>query len=205
MTEPDISRWATWSEIHAQPQIWRDWGAAFDPAPLRDWVRDFDEVWFCGAGTSAFIGDILVAGLEGQRSRRYRSVPSTDLVARPNAYLTGRRPLVVSFGRSGNSSETVGTLEALAALAPDAPQLNITCNADSALARDCFIEALTGEQPAIVEIVQSDGMVYGTADVVLLGDNTAVLTGSGGGDVGGHMEFPPARHQLQAVDAIPRT
>ena len=59
------------------------------------------------------IGDILVSGLEGQGGPRLRAVPSTDLVARPQAYLRGRRPLVVNFGRSGNSSETVGTLDAL--------------------------------------------------------------------------------------------
>jgi tagatose-6-phosphate ketose/aldose isomerase len=63
-----------------------------------------------------------------------RAVATTDLVARPWAYLTGRKPLIVSFGRSGNSAETLGVLDALDALAPDAPRLNITCNAVSALA-----------------------------------------------------------------------
>lgn len=131
----DLTRWATWSEIHAQPAIWRDW-AARDFAADRAWIaaQNVDEVWFCGAGTSAYIGDIIVAGLEGQAGPRLRAVPSTDLVARPQAYLRGRRPLVVSFGRSGNSSESVGTLDALDALAPDAPRLNITCNAEGILA-----------------------------------------------------------------------
>lgn len=131
-----LDRHATWGEIHAQPAIWRDWGARFDIAALKDWVaaQAVDEVWFCGAGTSAYIGDILAAGLEGQGA--FRSVPSTDLVARPAAYLTGRRPLVVSFGRSGNSAESLGTMAALTALAPDAPRLHITCNAKGALAQD---------------------------------------------------------------------
>ena len=76
-----------------------------------------------------------MALLEGAGGLRLRAVPTTDLVSRPAAYLNGRRVLVVSFGRSGNSAETVGTLDALDALAPDAPRLNITCNAASALAR----------------------------------------------------------------------
>ncbi|RYG93294.1 SIS domain-containing protein [Loktanella sp. IMCC34160] len=138
MTEHALSRWATWSETLSQPGIWRDWAKSCDFAGHRDWVaaQGVDEVWFCGAGTSAFIGDIIVAGLEGQRGGpRLRSVPTTDLVARPQAYLRDRRPLVVSFGRSGNSSESLGTLDALDALAPNAPRLNITCNGDSALAR----------------------------------------------------------------------
>lgn len=137
MTGRDLTRWATWAEICAQPDIWKDWARTCDFAAHQGWIaqQSFDEVWFCGAGTSAFIGDIIVAGLEGQRGlERFRSVPSTDLVARPQAFLTGRRPLVVSFGRSGNSSESIGTLDALDALAPDAPRLNITCNGESTLA-----------------------------------------------------------------------
>ena len=41
---------------------------------------------------------------------------------------------MVSFGRSGNSAESLGTLDVLDALAPEAPRLNITCNRASALA-----------------------------------------------------------------------
>ena len=127
----DLSHIATWRELHRQPDIWRSWGQSLDVSGLRDWIsqQSFDEIWFCGAGTSAYIGDIIAAEIKGTRS-----VPSTDLVQRPSHYLQGARPLVVNFGRSGNSSESVGTLEALAALAPNAPQLNITCNSGSALA-----------------------------------------------------------------------
>ena len=126
-----LSNIATWRELHRQPAIWRAWGEELDVAGLRAWIAEqrFDEIWFCGAGTSAYIGDIIAAELPG-----VRSVPSTDLVQRPAHYLRGNRPLVVNFGRSGNSSETIGTLDALAALAPNAPQLNITCNPQSALA-----------------------------------------------------------------------
>lgn len=133
----DLARFATWREIHAQPAIWRDWAAQLDVAELRGWIeaQAVSEVWFCGAGSSAYIGEMIVAALEGQRGGpRLRAVATTDLVARPHAYLTARAPLVVSFGRSGNSTESIGTLDALDVLAPDAPRLNITCNATSALA-----------------------------------------------------------------------
>ncbi|WP_299421622.1 SIS domain-containing protein [uncultured Shimia sp.] len=126
-----LDTWATWREIHQQPAVWRAWGDALDVAGLRSWIaaQNADEVWFCGAGTSAYIGDIIAAAVPGTRS-----VPSTDLVANPRAFLNGNRPLVVSFGRSGNSTESLGTLDALDALAPDAPRLHITCNPDGALA-----------------------------------------------------------------------
>lgn len=132
----DIAKWATWREIHAQPAIWRDWAGAMPLVALRDWVAEqaADEVWFCGAGTSAYIGDMIVAGLEGAKGPRLRAVPTTDVVSRPQAYLTGRKPLIVSFGRSGNSTESLGLLDALDSLSPETPRLNITCNPKGALA-----------------------------------------------------------------------
>lgn len=142
----NLKDWATWREIHAQPAIWRDWAGQLDVGALRDWVAALGPrpVWFCGAGTSAYIGDILAAGLEGRGD--FRAVPTTDIVARPQAYLTGRAPLIVHFGRSGNSAESIGLMDALDALAPDAPRLNITCNADGALA----LRKATGPQRVIL-------------------------------------------------------
>lgn len=138
MAGATLERWSTWTEILSQPGIWRDWADSFDFGELRGWIAglEAEEVWLSGAGSSSFIGGIVAAGLEGQAGPRLRPVASTDLVARPRAYLGGdRTPLVVCFGRSGNSSESVGTLEAIAALAPDAPMLGITCDPDSALGR----------------------------------------------------------------------
>ena len=133
----NILPWTTWRETLSQPDIWRRWAQECPLQELRDWVtkQSFDEVWFCGAGTSAFIGDIVVAGLEGRATPPLRAVPTTDIVARPKDYLSDRKtPLVVNFGRSGNSAETLGILAALDKLAPDAPQLNISCNPKGALA-----------------------------------------------------------------------
>jgi tagatose-6-phosphate ketose/aldose isomerase len=130
----DLGKWATWREIHAQPEIWAEWGRTFDVAAARAFVAGAEEVWFCGAGSSAYLGDILCAGLEGAPGPRLRAVPTTDIVSRPRAYLRGHAPLVVNFGRSGNSAETIGTLDALDALAPEAKRLNITCNPTGALA-----------------------------------------------------------------------
>ncbi|MFM2356388.1 MAG: hypothetical protein RLZZ528_2124 [Pseudomonadota bacterium] len=131
----DLAKWATWSEILAQPEIWAGWAGTLDLAAAHDFVAaaGVDEVWFSGAGTSAYVGDILTATLDCPSGLRFRSVPTTDLVARPDM-IRGRRPLVVNFGRSGNSAETIGTLDILDAVAPDAPRVNVTCNGDSALA-----------------------------------------------------------------------
>lgn len=135
MNDPAASQ--TWAEIHAQPQIWREFGAEVDMASLRAWIaaQNVAEVWLCGAGSSAYIGDIIAAGLAGQAGPPIRAVATTDIVSRPHAHLRGARRLVISFGRSGNSAESIGLLDALDALAPEWPRLNITCNAGSAMAR----------------------------------------------------------------------
>jgi len=131
-----LDKWATWHEIHAQPAIWRDWAAQFDPAPIRDWIGTLavGEIWLTGAGTSAYIGDIVAAALAGQQGPLVRSVPSTDIVSNPGLVARGAPKLIVSFGRSGDSTESLGVLDALDALAPATPRLNITCNGASTLA-----------------------------------------------------------------------
>ncbi|MCP1170637.1 SIS domain-containing protein [Limimaricola litoreus] len=134
-----IKDFRTEVEISAQPGIWEAWSTEL-PAiagQIRNWIeaRAPDEIWLCGAGTSAFIADSLVVGLGRCHGIPLVNVPTTDLVARPGDFFrTGTRPLVVSFGRSGNSSESVGTLDLLDRLSPEADRLNITCNSDSVLA-----------------------------------------------------------------------
>jgi fructoselysine-6-P-deglycase FrlB-like protein/predicted NBD/HSP70 family sugar kinase len=129
----------TYREVMHQPDVWLT-AARELPAlvtDLRDWIRarGYDEVWFCGAGTSAFIGESLSAHLNERRSpTRYLAVPTTELVAHPHRLLLpGARRLLVSFGRSGESPETLATLALLERT--DASALHITCNADGALAR----------------------------------------------------------------------
>lgn len=136
-----LSRWITYREIIAQPQIWRDWVPQLERhrADISEWfsAAAYDEIWLCGAGTSAFIGEALAVHLNrAPNPLRYRAVPTTDLVASPGLYL---RPtasvLVISFGRSGDSPETLGLLDLLDTHMPQADQLHFTCNPQGALAR----------------------------------------------------------------------
>ena len=134
----DYCNSATWGEIAAQPSIWRSWASELTALRrrMRNWIvsSGAEEIWLSGAGTSAFVGDLVAAALDGACHLPVRSVPSTDLVVSPRR-ITGRNPLVISFGRSGNSAESLAVMDALDALAPQARRLNITCNPDSALAR----------------------------------------------------------------------
>lgn len=136
----DLSTWQTWREIHAQPTIWESFGPKVRDMRkgMRDWIKDSKatEVWFSGAGSSGFIGDFVAAALGTSFDLPLRSVASTDLVSAPDQFLGGPGlPLVVNFGRSGDSTETIGVLNLLDKLAVNAPRINITCNAKGELAR----------------------------------------------------------------------
>lgn len=88
-----------------------------------------------GAGTSAFIGECLAPVLSARLGRRVEAIPTTDLVCAPQLYFETDTPTVlVSFGRSGNSPESVAAVELADRLVKDLHHLVITCNAEGALA-----------------------------------------------------------------------
>jgi tagatose-6-phosphate ketose/aldose isomerase len=88
-----------------------------------------------GAGTSAFIGQCLAPVLASRLGRRVEAIPTTDLVCAPQLYFETDTPTVlVSFGRSGNSPESVAAAQLADRLVTTLHHLVITCNAEGALA-----------------------------------------------------------------------
>jgi tagatose-6-phosphate ketose/aldose isomerase len=89
-----------------------------------------------GAGTSAFIGEALAPWLSRQLNRNVEAVATTDIVSAPSLYLRPDAPtLLVSFGRSGNSPESLVAVELAEARIASVHHLIITCNGEGALAR----------------------------------------------------------------------
>lgn len=88
-----------------------------------------------GAGTSAFAGECLAPVLSARLGRRVEAIATTDLVCAPHLYFEAETPtLLVSFGRSGNSPESVAAIELADRLVKTLSHLVITCNAEGALA-----------------------------------------------------------------------
>lgn len=88
-----------------------------------------------GAGTSAFAGECLAPLLSTRLGRRVEAIATTDLVCAPHLYFEPDTPtLLVSFGRSGNSPESVAAIELADRLVKQLSHLVITCNAEGALA-----------------------------------------------------------------------
>jgi len=91
-----------------------------------------------GAGSSAFIGESLAPALVRQLNRRVEAIPTTDLLSGPQQYLQADVPtLLVSFGRSGGSPESVAVVELADRLIKECYQLVITCNGAGALYEYC--------------------------------------------------------------------
>jgi tagatose-6-phosphate ketose/aldose isomerase len=89
-----------------------------------------------GAGTSAFIGGCVAATIARMTGLCVEAVPTTDIVSAPGLYLKPATPtLLVSFGRSGNSPESIAAIELANAHVAEVHHLLITCNGDGTLAR----------------------------------------------------------------------
>jgi len=131
---------ATILEIGQQPDVWREIVRRVDP-PAADFLRDIVarpdiRIVLTGAGSSAFIGEMAAAALRRHLGRRVEAIATTSIVANPLDFLERHTPtLLVSFGRSGNSPESLATTELADQLVDDIWHLVLTCDPEGALAR----------------------------------------------------------------------
>src|ERR1700722_1113834 len=91
-----------------------------------------------GAGSSAFIGECLAPLLLRRLGCRVEAIATTDLLSGPTQYLQRDVPtLLVSFGRSGRSPESVAVVELAEQLLRECHQLVFTCNEQGTLYQRC--------------------------------------------------------------------
>jgi tagatose-6-phosphate ketose/aldose isomerase len=111
-------------------------------APVADNPRA--RIILTGAGTSAYIGACLAPVLDRELAARVDAVPTTDIVSSPRLYLDVDQPLLlVSFGRSGNSPESLQAVTLAESLVKEVHHLVVTCNAEGALGRTQVRQSLT--------------------------------------------------------------
>jgi tagatose-6-phosphate ketose/aldose isomerase len=111
-------------------------------APIAD--NPLARIILTGAGTSAYIGGCLAPILDAKLAARVDAVPTTDIVSSPHLYLRADQPLLlVSFGRSGNSPESLQTVTLAESLVKDVRHLLVTCNAEGELNRTQVLQAMT--------------------------------------------------------------
>ena len=133
-------------EIGQQPDLWREALANYleNKEQIQAYLNEIEEqhervkVIFSGAGSSAFVGEAIEDYLNRVNEKtkwEFEAVATTDILATPELYLQKELPtLLVSFARSGNSPESVATVDLAQKSIDEFYQLTITCAADGELA-----------------------------------------------------------------------
>ncbi|MFC4802207.1 SIS domain-containing protein [Neobacillus sp. GCM10023253] len=137
----------TTAEIKQQPELWAETFTLYNEKieKIQAFLQNITEkhgrvrVIFTGAGTSAYVGDTVTPYLKGKVDEKQwdvQSVPTTAIVSNPYQFLKADIPtLLVSFARSGNSPESVATVELAQQIVTNLYQITITCSKEGQLAQ----------------------------------------------------------------------
>ncbi len=131
----------TSKEILGQPELWiKVWKSVKkrgkEIAKFIDKAKNNNNlhVILTGAGTSAFIGEVLEGSFQKETGIITKAVPTTDLVTHPGLYFQDNKDiLLISFARSGNSPESAKAIQLAEQLSHKILNLVITCNEESSL------------------------------------------------------------------------
>ena len=106
-------------EVSSQPKLWIDTYQSI--LSKKDALISFLagiypidnlQIILTGAGSSAFIGEILQSAFHKNTGIPVKAIATTDLVTHPGDFFEKATPtLMVSFARSGDSPESVATFE----------------------------------------------------------------------------------------------
>ena len=133
-------------EISSQPKVWMDtYESIFNKrvqiASFLNAVYSINnlQIILTGAGSSAFIGEILQYAVHKNTGMPVKAISTTDIVSHPGNFFQKSVPvLMVSFARSGDSPESVAAFELSEKLSDVIYHLVITCNAEGKLAKLAF-------------------------------------------------------------------
>jgi tagatose-6-phosphate ketose/aldose isomerase len=148
LDETQLSRaGALWTarEIAQQPASWLRTQDLLrqDAAPIARFLAPLLDqqdlrIILTGAGSSAFIGECLVPLLLQRLGRRVEAIATTDLLSGPAHYFQQDVPtLLVSFGRSGSSPESVAVVDLADRLLSRCHHIVFTCNEQGTLYQRC--------------------------------------------------------------------
>lgn len=138
-----MNGYITAKEITQQPRLWKE---TFEIVKknkeqigrfLNRVLKEKDlRIIFTGAGTSAFVGDSIVAYLDRMLTHKVEAISTTDIVSNPKNYLHSHIPtLLISCARSGDSPESVAAVELAEKLVDNLYQIFLTCNPKGNLAK----------------------------------------------------------------------
>ena len=160
----------TTREIEQQPELWQQTWSIYqnNKTKITDFLNQINQKWgkvrviFTGAGTSAYVGNTIMPYLQKNGDRKkydFEAIDTTKIVSTPEDYLEKDTPtILVSFARSGNSPESVATVELAKKLVTNLYQIAITCAPEGHLAQD-----LEGDSTGLVLLMPEKSLDQGFA------------------------------------------
>lgn len=139
----NLKKYVTGKEIVQQPELWMK---TYDTILFQKmelsmflehvFARPAIEVIFTGAGSSFFIAETVVGRFQYNTGITSKAISTTELVTHPDIYINASKPtLLVSYARSGDSPESVATVDLVNKAGGEVYHLIITCNKDGELAK----------------------------------------------------------------------
>ena len=129
-------------EILQQPQMWEKTVKILEErlGDISDFMKralqeEGLQIYFLGAGSSAFCGEMVSAGVNQYLGYNTAAPHTTDIVSSPDSVLKADIPtMLVSFARSGNSPESIAAVDYARKRVNKLYELAITCAAEGKLA-----------------------------------------------------------------------
>lgn len=133
----------TANEIYQQPELWKETlnivennKEAINKFLEKNLNKDNVRIILTGAGTSAYVGDTIYLYLAKKLGKRVEAIATTDFVSNPDEYIDeNANTLLVSYARSGNSPESVGTYDLFEKKVKNLAHIVVTCNKEGELAK----------------------------------------------------------------------
>ena len=160
----------TTREIEQQPELWQQTWSIYqnNKTKITDFLNQINQKWgkvrviYTGAGTSAYVGNTIMPYLQKNGDRKkydFEAIDTTKIVSTPEDYLEKDTPtILVSFAPSGNSPESVATVELAKKLVTNLYQIAITCAPEGHLAQD-----LEGDPTGLVLLMPEKSLDQGFA------------------------------------------
>ena len=130
----------TAEEIFHQPNMWEETFQIVKKSSeiqslVNQYLIDKDAtIVFAGAGSSEFVGNIAKAIVTQYAKCKVLSIPTTDIITNLGNYSKSEeKTLMISFGRSGSSPESIGAIDVANKFYDSVVHLAITCNKDGDL------------------------------------------------------------------------
>lgn len=139
----DLKANYTANEIYQQPELWKETlnivknnKDAIFKFLNKNLNKDNVRIILTGAGTSAYVGDTIYLYLAKKLGKKVDAIATTDFVSNPDEYIDENVPtILVSYARSGNSPESVGTYDLFEKKVSNLAHIVVTCNKDGQLAK----------------------------------------------------------------------